>query len=238
MWVNAYWVGLDDRVLFAESNASPLASNPPLFSLGSSAGATSAKLRAFFRPQINSSVAFDRSSSFDVFDGQWHHVVWTDSNGSAALYVDGVRDATNFSYSRNTSFRSTFDSIGAAMFDNQQGDKRFIGQVDEVRILNRTLSASEIARRYYSNLVRLAHGSHDCPDLPVQHGRAAELLGNLCSSRRDSKLQVEQQPRALRRSLGRLQLPEMGHFRCAVADSYADNYSDSHPFPVSVSHPH
>ena len=28
----------------------------------------------------------------------WHHIVWVDNNGSAALYIDGVKNSANFNY--------------------------------------------------------------------------------------------------------------------------------------------
>ena len=43
----------------------------------------------------------DVKSKQVVFDGIWHHVVWVDENGAARLYVDGVVDATDFTYYRS-----------------------------------------------------------------------------------------------------------------------------------------
>jgi hypothetical protein len=53
-----------------------------------------AKLRVYARNDAG--IASARYSSFDVFDGTWHHVAYTETSGQAQLWVDGVRDPASF----------------------------------------------------------------------------------------------------------------------------------------------
>ena len=83
-----------------------------------------------------------------VNDGEWHHAALVVSEGASLrvpqtlLYADGVEDGT-FSGSDNTyNLVGTADvSIGRRATNN---DRYFNGQIDEVRIYSRTLSADEI----------------------------------------------------------------------------------------------
>jgi len=61
----------------------------------------------------------------------WHNIAWTDNNGSANLYIDGVADGQNFSYTPGT-LTLNQTSVG---FD-------FSGSVDEFTIYNAAKNAS------------------------------------------------------------------------------------------------
>lgn len=85
-----------------------------------------------------------------VDDGNWHHIAATFDNGSIAIYVDGVLDAS-------TSFGATFGNgitrfgfvgVGseASIFDGSTGPNAYLnGDIDEFRIWNVARSANEIA---------------------------------------------------------------------------------------------
>ena len=90
-----------NRTLFGEG--STLDSNS-YFSLGTDA--TGTKFRLFFRGQDGVTI-LDRGSNSTIqntaetytsANNKWHHVVWTDSGGAAKLYIDGVQDTANFTY--------------------------------------------------------------------------------------------------------------------------------------------
>lgn len=82
-----------------------------------------------------------------VNDGQWHHVALTFAGGDIAdalLYVDGQSDAISSVGARTVNTQS-----GGSMtvgIDNQ--NRRFDGDIDELRIYDRALSSSEIQAVY------------------------------------------------------------------------------------------
>lgn len=86
-------------------------------------------------------------SENEVFDGTWHHVVFVDDAGLAALYVDGKRDPAHFAYHRPLFFRPEKACIGGYFLDPKDGIERphpFLGLLDDVRIYNRALSEEEL----------------------------------------------------------------------------------------------
>lgn len=86
------------------------------------------------------------SSTSDVFDGNWHHFVFSDANGSAVLYIDGVQDASNFNYTRTGTFPQDSSNIGC--IQEISCNDWFSGYIDDVRLYNRALSASEMKQLY------------------------------------------------------------------------------------------
>jgi hypothetical protein len=84
----------------------------------------------------------------DIADGLWHHItaIW---NGSTCfVFVDGVQEGN----ASCTNTPGPFDEhwiIGKSLFTTQD---YFNGSVDEVRILNRSLSDTEVYQYYASNL--------------------------------------------------------------------------------------
>ena len=81
------------------------------------------------------------SGSATVNDGNWHLLTWV-NNGDSTLdmYVDGVLDADNVA-SNNS---GPLNRIG----NSWAGDSGFVGTLDEFRIYNRSLSASEVKQLY------------------------------------------------------------------------------------------
>ncbi|MFA6494950.1 MAG: LamG-like jellyroll fold domain-containing protein [Candidatus Paceibacterota bacterium] len=81
------------------------------------------------------------SSAIAVNDNNWHHIAWT-SNGSVSLmYVDGVLNVT-----QNQS-RASDTGVAYIAYD-APNNEYFPGSVDDVRVYNRALSASEISSLY------------------------------------------------------------------------------------------
>ncbi len=84
-----------------------------------------------------------------VNDGRWHHVVGTYSGNSNVtgmkLYVDGASDATNVYLNTDPgTITSPFVWTGSLDGTNYM----FNGSIDDVRVYNRELSASEVATLY------------------------------------------------------------------------------------------
>lgn len=85
------------------------------------------------------------SSSTLSDNNGWHHVALTYDGSHVTFYVDGVADpALSANHSSLASFTNAVLNIGYS--DN--GLDRFNGDIDEVRIYNRALSANEILALY------------------------------------------------------------------------------------------
>ncbi len=139
-WVKA--TNEHDNRVYSESSTGD---NDLLFCLGSYTG-------GYFRVYIRNAsgtVLCEAVSTSLVFDETWHHFCYTDNNGDAHLYIDGVEDATDFSYTRQTlDFnRSTIGGIYRTGLTNN-----IEGCIDEVHIYNRALTSSEAALEMYLSL--------------------------------------------------------------------------------------
>jgi arylsulfatase A-like enzyme len=87
--------------------------------------------------------------SYDLRDGQWHHVAAVFTNNFAnvtniALYVDGARETVS------AQSPVTLDTVagGDLQFGTDIQSRYFVGTLDEVRIFNRALAAGEVASLY------------------------------------------------------------------------------------------
>ena len=91
------------------------------------------------------------STTKEPFDGTWHHVAWVDSNGVAALYVDGVQDPTVFI---NTRLPAPTNSVPGLVLDTfslgatvkAAVSSYFAGEIQDVAIWERNLSQTEISQ--------------------------------------------------------------------------------------------
>ncbi len=140
------WVKGDkqaDKVVWGECNGGPPCNSSTLFGLGTDASGNTGKVDLYLTNGVTTPLN-DVLSTGVAFDKSWHHIVWTDNNGTANLYIDGSKDATSFNYTR-PSFSSTSNLIGNQA---QSLSQNFNGSIDDVRIYNRVLSATEIQRLY------------------------------------------------------------------------------------------
>ncbi|HQT44459.1 MAG TPA: LamG domain-containing protein, partial [Candidatus Micrarchaeota archaeon] len=93
-------------------------------------------------------------------DGLWHQAVGVFSRGSpnnVLLYIDGALvNATGNATLDSQSFNSNF-SFDIGVSESVPGTRKFYfnGSIDEVRLYNRALSASEVAMLYASNLQKI-----------------------------------------------------------------------------------
>jgi len=89
------------------------------------------------------------TTGVNVSDGNWHHIVAVNNGTNAYIYTDGVqRPANNSVGSANT---HDWGLIGGYAHTSQYFD----GLIDEVRIYNRALSASEVERLYKSGATKI-----------------------------------------------------------------------------------
>jgi hypothetical protein len=101
---------------------------------------------------INNFTGVVIDSSVSIADGKWHHVVGTYDKVNAKIFVDGVQTGST-AYSNSISGTSLPIRIGGD--DRTPVGNFFPGTIDDVRIYNRALSASEVQALYRMGRVRL-----------------------------------------------------------------------------------
>jgi hypothetical protein len=140
LWVRGDFTSQNDRRVFSEGRDGGF--NNPLFTLGTDNAGTSPSATVFVRDDngVNAAIV-GRRSARPVFDGTWHHLVWTDANGQGKLYVDGVLDETDYNYTRGP-LTLNQTSLGAVL--RSTAGNYFFGDIDEVATWNRVLSWTEI----------------------------------------------------------------------------------------------
>jgi hypothetical protein len=125
-----------NKVVFADGgNSSSL-----YFLMGTENVASGNLGRLNFKTGSTSPLA-DRRSTRIVFDGNWHHVVWADANGAAKLYIDGVQDETDFTYTHPT---MALGNVTIGCLYRTSASLYFNGSIDAVAVWNRTLTWSEV----------------------------------------------------------------------------------------------
>ncbi len=77
---------------------------------------------------------------------RWYHVVGTHNGSTLRIYIDGIEENSGSAAAIVQSDNNVF--IG----DIGDGSQKLNGSIDEVRIWNRSLSATEIQQQYFSNL--------------------------------------------------------------------------------------
>ncbi len=132
LWVNGA-ANQTNKQIYAEGNNT---NTGIFFFLGTDALGTSGLVN-----MKASTGLVDRKSTRVAFDGLWHHLVWVDENGKGKLYVDGVLDETDYTYTRSTlALNNT--AVGGLL--RSTAANFFTGSVDEVAVWNRRLTYTEI----------------------------------------------------------------------------------------------
>jgi hypothetical protein len=135
MWVKG--LPQNDRRVWSESSS---LSNAPLFNIGTESTGMTGQVDIFVRSDA-ATVVPHRLSTGIAFDGEWHHIAWVDELGYAALYIDGQRDATDFTYTR-PEMALDISTIGGIL--RAATCCLFMGEIDDVRVYSRLLSEEEI----------------------------------------------------------------------------------------------
>ncbi len=139
-------INVDSRV-FSEGNSDPAAMGiNPLLNIGTHNNADPATgdlgcVDIYIRNNNGQVSVPHTKSQRAAFDNTWHHIAWIDDNGKAVLYIDGVRDATDFSYDKGQLSLDT-TSIGAIV--RLAPSHFFTGMIDDVRVYNYALSHEEV----------------------------------------------------------------------------------------------
>lgn len=130
------------------------------------------RLMLLVRDNVNNGMT-DVVSSARVDDGKWHFVVATmNSSKVMQLYVDGVASGVSATHTMTAGITgaTTETSIGKEIFNSSITP--FKGQMDDVRIYTRALSATEIYQLYKQGSGSIAVSPR------VQTGQSATGLSN------------------------------------------------------------
>jgi hypothetical protein len=139
LWVKGP-TGQTDRRVFSEGSST---ANNPLFTLGTDNTGLTPSATVFVRGDGGGNTAIaGRKSARTVFDDNWHHLVWTDSNGQGKLYVDGSLDETDYTYTRPAVTVNMTVIAGTARAPLPITP--YTGGIDEVATWDRVLSWTEI----------------------------------------------------------------------------------------------
>ena len=136
MWVKG--APQDDNRVYSEGSST---NNTPLFTMGTHFNGSSGAVDIFIRYSGGGSPNH-MVGTLTAFDGTWHHIVWTDNDGDAALYVDGVRDPADFSYGKQAMSLNRV-SFGAVL--RASPCCQFQGSIDQVAMWDEILPPAEIA---------------------------------------------------------------------------------------------
>ncbi|MDP2704968.1 MAG: LamG domain-containing protein [bacterium] len=104
----------------------------------------------------NGTLWLETITSTDYAGTGWHHFayVFNDSGNSQKFYVDGVEEGSGTEASS-----ISYSGLGSNTFIGKHADGStdfdFDGSIDEVRVYNRALSASEVQALYNSGAVRI-----------------------------------------------------------------------------------
>ncbi|NOQ38301.1 hypothetical protein GQ472_05415, partial [archaeon] len=93
---------------------------------------------------------YNFEGSIIIGDNVWHHLVITYDGSDLKGYIDGVLDPNIDQSSVTLDTQDSHIFIGGSATGHSS--KWLIGTIDEVRIYNRSLSASEIQQLYFTNL--------------------------------------------------------------------------------------
>lgn len=95
-------------------------------------------------------LVLNNTSVIRINDKNWHHVLWTDTNGSGNLYIDGVADTANWNYTRGT---TTLDRTTVGIQPQNLTSRAFNGYIDNVCVYNRALTPTEAVNTYYNGML-------------------------------------------------------------------------------------
>lgn len=90
-------------------------------------------------------VNFHSATSTQTISGGWTHVAMTDDGTTVSLYINGAADGSG---SVTTTPTLSVMALGAGRVVGSAHESGWIGQIDDWRFYNRTLSADEIAQLY------------------------------------------------------------------------------------------
>jgi hypothetical protein len=155
MWVRG---GVQtDRRVFSEGSST---NNTPLFNLGTHNTGANGALNSFLRPGPG-----HRQTAFIAYDLTWHHIAWVERTGRVDVYIDGVRDPVNLSYTSTGPRAVNRIAIGGIL--RATAGSFFAGSIDDVRLYNHAISEAE---------VQALIPTPGCPDEGDTHCRGLDIV--------------------------------------------------------------
>ncbi len=122
---------------------------------------TSAQLQASLYQEESPGGYKTVNSNTDIVLDQWQHVAITHDGTNLKIFIDGVEKDSVAAKTANYNRFSVTSAIGAGY----NGSFRpFKGEIDEVAIYNRALSATEIADMYKRGALKLKYQVRSCDD--------------------------------------------------------------------------
>gem|GEM_PF-2609465 len=135
-WIKADDFGTSDGRIVSKATGTSTSSHWWMLSTVKKSG----KYRLRFRLKADGSTSTLIASSGDLSAGQWVHATVTYDGFKMRIYMDGVLvGSTNKSGSINLD-----PNVGVRIGGNPVGGKHFDGRIDDVRIYNRALDASQV----------------------------------------------------------------------------------------------
>mgnify|MGYP003334169561 CR=1 FL=1 len=104
---------------------------------------TSGEIR--FRLRDNTGSASSLSSTNTYGDGSWHHVVCVKGSSTNYLYIDGALDSSTATTNGINHSALNLGTFGLS------SSEFFKGELDQVRVFNKAISASEVTTLYQEN---------------------------------------------------------------------------------------
>jgi len=112
---------------------------------------SSESISVWDRNGSTTSMFYTGGGSTTYQDGNWHHVVVTSTSTTKNIYIDGVSQTVSYALSGSASANLKFTDIQFGASLGYTGTNYFDGQLDQVRIFNKALSASEVTTLYNEN---------------------------------------------------------------------------------------
>ncbi len=161
LWVKA--LPVPRTAVFAESSST---NNAPLFYFGTDTTGPSGAAEVTLRDTGGTSLIAHARSTQRVFDNKWHHVAWVEDSGAAALFVDGIKDPTDFTHE----FRGIpFDRTALGAISRSSICCFLSGAIDDVRFYDHALTEAEI--------LSLLPMKPSCPSTGDTHCTRLEISG-------------------------------------------------------------
>ena len=135
------WVNMQSLVTGSSSKGAHL------FTVGSGSWAVSvSQVGIGFAKYLNGSSNYALKDTTPVNLNEWYHIVATDSTSTGMkIYVNGIIVA---SVNYTGAIDLTYNDIGWGYYNDYQDRRGFTGYVDQGRIFNKTLTASEVYALY------------------------------------------------------------------------------------------
>ena len=139
MWVNVKGTGQNNLSLFSEGS---LTENTSRYNLGTHNTGANDSLDLYLRAADGSSPNHQYSTATPL-DGTWHHIAWVVAGGEATLYVDGIADASDFTWV--DLYSPSVNAISLGGIQRSLKSEWMTGKLDEVSFWNLALTATDVA---------------------------------------------------------------------------------------------